>query len=735
MSRSPSPYPRMQVSPKPPLLPLYGAFPARGRSCSASPPHLPHYKSSSSQVSTCSSRSHSRSRRTSFDGPELLVQGRAVSRSCSPRQTEAQTCAARAPVMSTLRQVERAREESEMLGVSVEFLATEFLSEVEQHFGADADPDYNEINRILLHGEKARGANFICPRDGLPGSSYVDTLEEFHVGKASVLLSWCWLYTPRQVVDALLGWCESTGRDPSKTFVWQCALCLNQFRVEEKKARGESESSEVLREKFESRVRSTLHVVCLLDPWDDPVYIRRVWCIFELHRALCIEGCQLDVILPKSEEVRFGKGLRSDGLVAMWRVFEKLRIQDAEATVEADRKNILQIVDPDAQTAEDYDVSEKCSILNRAVIQRLQRWCVDTAAAQAAAVPTVSTCIRAASVLAASAEWSRADAVLSEARLSLETSGDAGTAYHIHVLSSLANLRSEQGLLEEAAELMAEALTAIEAETSSLRGLWDRRLEYASLLQSFGDVKDARGQLKQAVLLFEQAKNTYETVSAKDHTGYASVLLRLSGCCCRRGQLARATELLDMAMATAAEGPLTPSTAELLMAQGRLCIAKGCFAEASELLRSAKKAFQNTGATRKLGFAQLLLMLGFSFLEGGAAMVEAEQCFNEAREVLEEIGATSRLEYTSLSMYFGKLLMLRSRPEEALPHLKDAKAAFEQAACVETPEFAWLLMVLGRCHLQLGNTSAAMELFADSQSVFERADAGDAFAQFVLRNV
>jgi len=429
-----------------------------------------------------------------------------VSRSCSPRQTEAQTRAARAPVMSTLRQVERAREESQMLGVSVEFLATEFLSEVEQHFGADADPDYNEINRILLHGEKARGANFICPRDGLPGSSYVDTLEEFHVGKASVLLSWCWLYTPRQVVDALLGWCESTGRDPSKTFVWQCALCLNQFRVEEKKARGESESSEVLREKFESRVRSTLHVVCLLDPWDDPVYIRRVWCIFELHRALCIEGCQLDVILPKSEEVRFGNGLRSDGLVAMWRVFEKLRIQDAEATVEADRKNILQIVDPDAQTAEDYDVSEKCSILNRAVIQRLQRWCVDTAAAQAAAVPTVSTCIRAASVLAASAEWSRADAVLSEARLSLETSGDAGTAYHIHVLSSLANLRSEQGLLEEAAELMAEALTAIEAETSSLRGLWDRRLEYASLLQSFGDVKDARGQLKQAVLLFEQAK-------------------------------------------------------------------------------------------------------------------------------------------------------------------------------------------------------------------------------------
>jgi len=625
-----------------------------------------------------------------------------------------------------------------MLGVSVAFLAKEFLAEVEQHFGEDVDPNYHEINPQMLHGPNARGANFCCPRDGRVGCSYADALDPCHTGKADVLLSWCWSYKAKRVVDALLRWCESTGRDPSTTFVWQCALCCNQFRVEEKKTRGESESYDVLRERFEHQVRSTLHVVALLDPWDDPLFIKRVWCIFELYMALCLDGCQLDVILPRLEEIRFEKCLRSDGLVAMWRVFEKLRIQDAEASVEADRRNILKIVDPEAQTPEDYDASEKCSTLNRAVIQRLQRWCMDTAAAQAAAVPTVSTCIQAASLLGECAEWSRADAVFCEARLALEAKGEAGSAQHIHVLSSLANLRLEQGQLEEAAELMTEALGALELEVSGIRAIWDRRLEYASTLRSYGEVKDACGQLTQATQRFEQARGSFETVGAMDHPGYASVLLCLSRCYCRRGQHARAEELVSLAIESSHDkgGPLTPFAAELLTGQGRICLARGQLIEASELFLRARGAFQDTGSTLKLGYVQLLLLLVFGYLEqGGEALNLVEALFEEAQLVLQEIGATSRLEYTTLPMYRGKLLLEQGWPEQALPEFEAAKAAFDHAGCLETPEFAWLLLVTGRCQLQLGNTAAALELFAESQSAFEAGDAADAFAQLVLRNV
>eukprot|EP00439_Symbiodinium_sp_Y106_P010382 s6915_g1.t1 len=68
----------------------------------------------------------------------------------------------------------RTKEQSQLLGVSVHFLATHFLGEVEAHFGAGADPNYHEINHRLFWGPNARGRDVTCPRDGRIGASYAD---------------------------------------------------------------------------------------------------------------------------------------------------------------------------------------------------------------------------------------------------------------------------------------------------------------------------------------------------------------------------------------------------------------------------------------------------------------------------------------------------------------------------------------------------------------------------------
>lgn len=68
---------------------------------------------------------------------------------------------------ATLKKVQcfRTKEQSMLLGVSIAFLCTDFLAEVEYHFGKGADPDYHEINPVMLYGPKARGFGVECPRD------------------------------------------------------------------------------------------------------------------------------------------------------------------------------------------------------------------------------------------------------------------------------------------------------------------------------------------------------------------------------------------------------------------------------------------------------------------------------------------------------------------------------------------------------------------------------------------
>ena len=63
-------------------------------------------------------------------------------------------------------------------------------------------------------------------------SSYTDALDKDnkgpeHVGDASVLLSYSWGERYQHVFGALQEWALEEKRDPKKTYVWVCSLCLN----------------------------------------------------------------------------------------------------------------------------------------------------------------------------------------------------------------------------------------------------------------------------------------------------------------------------------------------------------------------------------------------------------------------------------------------------------------------------------------------------------------------------
>lgn len=128
------------------------------------------------------------------------------------------------------------------------------------------------IRHAVLAVGKPSTASIVCPRDGLMGCAYVDTLtERDHVGSANALLSYTWGYKIRSVSSALTRWVSSCNREVKRTYVWICALCLNQHRIHD------NMTSEQLANEFRPRVLTIGRILPMLEPWHSAIYLTRAW--------------------------------------------------------------------------------------------------------------------------------------------------------------------------------------------------------------------------------------------------------------------------------------------------------------------------------------------------------------------------------------------------------------------------------------------------------------------------
>ena len=120
---------------------------------------------------------------------------------------------------------------------------------------------------------RPKGANVQCPRDHRMGAAYVDTVYGVdHVGIATCMLSYSWGYAIKDIVSSLEQFSLRNSLDPLRTYVWICCLCINQHRVKEMQALGQTVSFDEFRHCFSSRVTQIQRVICLMSPWQNPLY-------------------------------------------------------------------------------------------------------------------------------------------------------------------------------------------------------------------------------------------------------------------------------------------------------------------------------------------------------------------------------------------------------------------------------------------------------------------------------
>ena len=170
------------------------------------------------------------------------------------------------------------------------------------------------------------------------------------------MLSYSWGNTVEDIIDVLQLYCLRNSLDPKRTYVWICCLCVNQHRVVENKLNGKNVPFDEFRSVFKSRVREIKNVVALLSPWREPLYLKRVWCIFELFTADKYES-KLSIQMPKREEEDFKNSIYNSrsGVKINNEIYSSLadtNIEDAEASVDNDRTNIMKIVNEGCGTVE-----------------------------------------------------------------------------------------------------------------------------------------------------------------------------------------------------------------------------------------------------------------------------------------------------------------------------------------------------------------------------------------------
>ena len=244
------------------------------------------------------------------------------------------------------------------LGVSVHYLSTTFLDEVRNRENLDEKSKIYELERIPYNNDdddqlgviRSKGRNTVCPRDSQLGAAYVDCLNgEDNVGPSTFMLSYCWHYTIGDIVKTLIEYCASQKLNPKRTYIWICCLCNNQHRIAEMNKSGILVPFEEFSSIFYSRVTTIRRILAMMTPWEEPFYLKRVWCIFELYTAITNEQCKVTVVMPPAEKDRLVDSLRlDDGLQTLFTSFSQTNVENAQASSTDDKEKILTLIQNDS---------------------------------------------------------------------------------------------------------------------------------------------------------------------------------------------------------------------------------------------------------------------------------------------------------------------------------------------------------------------------------------------------
>ena len=248
------------------------------------------------------------------------------------------------------------KKQSQEAGVSIAYFRSEdFLREVEtrckpkdpQNF----DPSFYELKEAFFYDKKDKapedpwplGKDLLCPRDNRYGCALVDTLPPLYRQQATHYLSWTWKYKLSLVQDALQVFLLEMNAKPSAVFLYMCFFVNNQYRILfEKDGVGSSNLENV----FENTLSRIGHMVAILDDWHSPVYLTRIWTIFEQFTAIKLGHVKVTMVLPQAQNQSLVEQMREgeEGIRHITQCLCKFQSKNATAFSPEDEENVKKLI-------------------------------------------------------------------------------------------------------------------------------------------------------------------------------------------------------------------------------------------------------------------------------------------------------------------------------------------------------------------------------------------------------
>merc|ERR1712048_602278 len=233
----------------------------------------------------------------------------------------------------------KASETSLYAGVGLKYLSDTFLRDAAEASGKD-DPNFTELKEpfwLASNSRHSKGRSTICPRDGRLGSALVDALAKSNASKATAFVSWCWGYNVRMLVAALGNWQQYQSKTKRDAYFWICFFCNNQFRILRDKQ--QSPTSE-LESKFRTAVTKIGTVIAVLDTWEDPSYLKRIWTVYEQYLASTMDNVSMVMVMPPNQEQQ----LQHTTLAQVRQALSNVDAENAEAYSKADEDAIKDMI-------------------------------------------------------------------------------------------------------------------------------------------------------------------------------------------------------------------------------------------------------------------------------------------------------------------------------------------------------------------------------------------------------
>ncbi|EQC26671.1 hypothetical protein SDRG_15509 [Saprolegnia diclina VS20] len=154
-----------------------------------------------------------------------------------------------------------------------------------------------------------------------------------YVAPANWYVSHAWQYLFLETVDSLERFFAD--RDLSDDAVlWFCVFNNNQHLAS-------SYPFEYWSSTFKNGLAAIGNVVMIMHPWNDPIVLRRSWCVFEVYVAVTM-GARFEIALAHDQEAAFLDDIGQHG--AFHKMLATIKSAESETSVPSDRDGIFALI-------------------------------------------------------------------------------------------------------------------------------------------------------------------------------------------------------------------------------------------------------------------------------------------------------------------------------------------------------------------------------------------------------